>query len=92
MSAYICSPDNSYGMHKCRDLPRYKAGNTQMNRTYQPVFSKRNILGFLPSGDHKTTKLYFQLHCPLSLPFSVLGKFVWFNKLPKKYKYIFAKH
>ena len=29
MSAYICSPDSSHGMHKCRDLPSYKAGNTQ---------------------------------------------------------------
>ena len=29
MSAYICSPDSSYGMHKCRNLPHYKAGVTQ---------------------------------------------------------------
>ena len=26
MSAYICSSETSYGMHKCVDLPRYKEG------------------------------------------------------------------
>ena len=46
MSAYICSKNNNYGMHKCGDLPLYKNGTLDCTLTVEEAKYKTGCINW----------------------------------------------